>query len=179
MRWIIVLKQHEGFFPKGVGLVDILSAVRPRRATLYILGFSNVVMVSMYCSLVSFGSKLWKRPGELNKKTQNSAQNNTQSVFNMQNNFRVYFLGFRKLCYLIAWHGACNTWKYSDTEFSLIRLFFYYQILKTISSRNKWSVQASWLVFCHCPSIDFFFFLIFDPYKVKDGPPLFYVSLVL
>lgn len=102
MRWIIVLKQHEGFFPKGVGIVDILYAVRPRRTTLYILGFSNVVMVSMYCSLVSFGSKLWKRPGELNKKTQNNAQNNTQSVFNMQNNFRVYFLGFRKLCYLIV-----------------------------------------------------------------------------
>ena len=158
MRLIIVLKQHGGFFPKGVGIVDILHVVRPRRATLYILGFSNVVMVSMYCSLVSFGSKPWKRPGELNKKTKQRTEQHIKSVFNMQNNFRVYFLGFRKLCYLTVWRDACNTWRYSDTELSLIRLFFYYQILKTISSRNKLSVQASWLVFCLCPSINFFFF---------------------
>lgn len=93
-------------FLKGVGIVDILYVVRPRRAALNILGCSSVALVFMYCNLVSFASKLWKRPGELNnnnkkKRKQNPKRNNTRSVYIMQNTFCVdffYFLGFRKLC---------------------------------------------------------------------------------
>lgn len=84
MRLPTVCKQRGGFFPKGAGIVDSLYIVRPGRAILYVLRFSNMVMVSMYCSLVSFGNKPWKKPGELNKKTEVLTKQHTKSVFSAE-----------------------------------------------------------------------------------------------
>ena len=65
-------------------MVDTLYVVRPRRAILHVLRFSNMAMVCMYCSLVSFGNKPWKKPGELNKKIEIPTKQHTKSVFNAE-----------------------------------------------------------------------------------------------
>lgn len=130
-------------FLKGVGIVDILYVVRPRRAALNILGCSSVALVFMYCNLVSFASKLWKRPGELNnnnkkKRKQNPKRNNTRSVYIMQNTFCVDFFIFWALENYVSF---CLTWYLESLN--LFRhwvlsnkTLLYYQILQMISPRN-------------------------------------------
>lgn len=72
-------------------------------------------------------------------------------------------------------HGTCHKLKYSYTKFSLIRLFFYRQILKQCLQKVFKLVDWSFAIVLS----SIFFFFIFDPYKVKDGPPLFAIALVL
>ena len=60
-----------------------------------ILGVSNVVMASVYCNLVSFGSKLWERPGELKKKKKKKRFSACRMIFELK------CFGFRKLCILL------------------------------------------------------------------------------
>lgn len=84
MRLTTVFKQCGGFFPKGAGIVDTLYIVRPGRAVLYVLRFSNMVMVSMYCSLVSFGNKLEETRRVKQKDREIPTEQHTMSIFNAE-----------------------------------------------------------------------------------------------